>query len=191
MSAAEVSIRMSRLERPAGIGPAERLSEDVVEVVNEIEHASLEILKRGKAGALEQSSREDGEPDLDLVEPRAVPWGVDEADPMRGILQERAARLLRLEDTGLAFDAEIFLNAATLGHQFDERGRAVGIELIGHKYPTRVGIGFDSGCDVGGEIRFGSRRSDRRADDFAGDDIEVRDQTQGPMSAILELDTLH
>ena len=106
-------------------------------------------------------------------------------------MQERAARLLRLEDAGLAFDAEIFLNAATPGHQFDERGRAVGIELIGYQYPTRIGIGFDSGCNVGGEIRFGSRWSDRRADDFAGDDIEVRDQTQGPMSAILELDTLH
>ena len=100
MSAAEVSIRMSRLERPAGIGPAERLTEDVVEVVNEIEHTSLEILERGKACALEQSSREDGEPDLDLVEPRAVSCGVDEADPMRGILQERAARWLRLEERG-------------------------------------------------------------------------------------------
>ena len=179
MSAAEVSIRMSRLERPAGIGPAERLTEDVVEVVNEIEHTSLEILERGKACALEQSSREDGEPDLDLVEPRAVSWGVDEADPMRGILQERAARWLRLEDTGLG-QPQIFLNAATLGHPFDESGRAVGIELIGHQYPTR--IGFDSGGNVGGEIRVGSRRSDPRADDFVGDDIEVRDHAQGPMS---------
>ncbi len=52
MSAAEVSIRMSRLERSAGIGPAKRLTEDVVEVVNEIEHASLAILEGGKAGAL-------------------------------------------------------------------------------------------------------------------------------------------
>ena len=190
MSAAEVSIRRSRLERSAGIGPAERLAEDVVEVVNEIEHASLEIFERGKACALEQSSREDGEPDLDLVEPRAVSWGVDEADPRRGILQERAARLLGLEDTGLAFDAEIFLNAATPGHLFDESGRAVGIELIGHEYPRRVRIGIKGGCDVGGEICFGSRRADRRADDFAGNDIEVRNQTQGPMSAIFELDTL-
>ena len=49
-------------ERPAGIGPAERRTEDMVEVVNEIEHANLEILERGKACALEQSSREDGEP---------------------------------------------------------------------------------------------------------------------------------
>ena len=86
MSAAEVAIRMSRLERPAGIGPAERLTEDVVEVVNEIEHASLEILERGKTCALEQSSREDGEPDLDLVEPRAVSWGVDEADPTSSVV---------------------------------------------------------------------------------------------------------
>ena len=65
---------MSRLERPAVKGPAERLAEDVAEVVNEIEHASLEILERVKACAHEQSPCEDGEPDLDLVEPRAVSW---------------------------------------------------------------------------------------------------------------------
>ena len=76
-------------------------------------------------------------------------------------------------------------------HRLTTVRRAVGIELIGPQYPTRIGIGFDSGCKVGGEIRFGSRRSDRRADDFAGDDIEVREQTQGPLSAILELDTLY
>ena len=116
MSAAEVSIRMSRLERPAGIGPAERLTEDVVEVVNEIEHASLEILERGKACALEQSSREDGEPDLDLVEPRAVSWGIDETDSVRRVLQKLAARSLRLKDPDLAFDAECFFDATAFSH---------------------------------------------------------------------------
>ena len=72
MTSAEVSIRLLRLERSAGIGPAERLAEDVVEVVNEIGHASLEILERGKARALEQSSREDGEPDLCERRPESV-----------------------------------------------------------------------------------------------------------------------
>ena len=69
MSAAEVSIdrQESCLERPPGVGPAERLSEDVVEVANEVEHAGSQVLERSKAGALEQPSSEDGKPDLDLV----------------------------------------------------------------------------------------------------------------------------
>ena len=63
----------------------------------------------------------------------------------------------------------------------------MGIELIGHEYPCRVRVGLDGRLDVGGEIRLGSRRPERRAEDFTGDDIEVRDQTQGAVAAILEL----
>ena len=74
--------------RPAGIRPAKRFAEDIIEVTDEVEHAGSQVLERGKAGALEQSSSDDGQPDLDLVEPRAVSRGVhDEADLVRGILQ--------------------------------------------------------------------------------------------------------
>ena len=62
----------SCLERSAGVGPAEPLSEDVVEVSNKVENASSQIVERCKAGAFEQPSCEDEEPDLDLVEPRAM-----------------------------------------------------------------------------------------------------------------------
>ena len=105
---AEVPIRgqKSCLKRSAGVGPAERFSEDVIEVADEVEYSGSQVLERGKAGAFEQPSSEDREPDLDLVEPRAVAWRVNKTDPVRGILQKRAARLLGLEDPGLAFDAE-------------------------------------------------------------------------------------
>ena len=109
MSPAEVSIRVGKsyLERSAGIGPAKRLAEYPVEIVNEIEHAGSQIFERRKASALEQSSGENGKPDLDLVEPRAMPRRVDEADAMHGILQEFAARQLRLQDAGLTFDTQV------------------------------------------------------------------------------------
>ncbi len=67
----------------------------------------------------------------------------------------------------------------------------MGIELIGHEYPGRVRIGLDSRFKVGGEIRRSPRPPERRAEDFSGDDIEVRDQTQGTVAAIFELSTLH
>ena len=75
-----------------------------------------------------------------------------------------------LKNVGLAYDAEIFLNGTAPGHLFDEGRRPIGIELVGHEYPRRIGIGFDNGFDVGSTIRFGSRRAERLADDCAGND---------------------
>ena len=192
MCTAEVPIRgqKSCLEGSAGIGPAERLSEDVVEVVDEVEYAGSQVVDRSKAGALEQSSSEDGEPDLDLVEPRAVSRGVHKADLVRGVLQKRAARLLGLEDPGLAFDAEGLFQPTAARNKLDERCRAVRVELVGDEDPTRVGIGLDSRLDMRGEIGLGSRRPERRADNFAGSDLEVGNQTQGAVSVIFKLDTL-
>ena len=117
MCSAEVPIRgqKSCLKRSAGISPTKRLSEDIIEVADEVEHACLQIVERSKAGALEQPSSEDREPDLDLVEPRAVSWRVNKTDPVRGVLQKRAARLLGLEDPGLALDAEGIVEPAVSG----------------------------------------------------------------------------
>ncbi len=77
MCSAEVPLRVQKscLERPAGIGPAERLAEDVIEVVDEVEYAGSQVVERSKAGALEQPSSEDREPDLELVGLRAVSRG--------------------------------------------------------------------------------------------------------------------
>ena len=179
----------ARLKRPAGVGLTEWLSEDVVEIADEVEHAAAQILERSEAGALEQPSSEDREPDLDLLEPRAVSRGVNKADLVRGILQERAACVLGLEDPGLALDAERLFEAAVSGHQLDEGCRAGRIELVGDEDPTGIGVGRDSRLNMRGEICLGSRRPEGRADNFAGSDIEVGKQTPGTVSVILKLDT--
>ena len=62
--------------------------------------------------------------------------------------------------------------------------------MIDDEDRSRVGIRLDSRREVGGEVRLGARRPKGGTDDFAGHDIEVRDQTQRSMSAILELDAL-
>src|SRR6266545_275356 len=191
MSSAEMTILHSCLKRPAGVGPAKRLAEDAVEVLDESEHARRQVFERCEAGALEQAASQYGEPDLDLVEPRAVAGSVDEANPVGGVLQELLARRLRLEDALLAFDAESLFDAAAFGDQLDERSRSVGVELVGHEDPFRVGIGVDGLCDVGGEIRLGSSRPNRGADDLARHDVEVRDQAQRAVSDVLELDALN
>src|ERR1700722_5408273 len=98
MSSAEVMSLLSFLERSPGIGPSERLGEDGVEVVDEREHALTKVVERGEAGPVEEATSQDREPDLDLVEPGAVTRGIDEADSMGGVFEERPAGLLRQKD---------------------------------------------------------------------------------------------
>src|SRR5258706_2076681 len=190
MCAAEISIR-SCSKRPSRVGPAERLGEDIVEVVDELRDACAQVLEGSEARPLEQATRQDGEPDFNLVQPRAVARCVNEANPMSRVLEKCAARLLRLEDTGLALRAEFVLDAAPTGHEFDERCGTVCVELIGDEDPSRVGIGLDGPVDVGDEVSFCSGWADRRADDLAGYDVEVCDQRKGTVADVLELDTFH
>src|ERR1700760_3478395 len=101
MCSAEVPIRSSA-KRPTRVGPAERFGEHVVEVLDERRRASAQVLERGEAGAFQQTPRQDGEPDFDLIQPRAMAWRVDEADPVGRVLQKLPASLFRFEDAGLA-----------------------------------------------------------------------------------------
>src|SRR4051794_16878822 len=59
----------SRSERLSCHGPLERLGECAVEVGDEGLDAGLQVLLGGEAGAAQQLAHEDGEPDLDLVQP--------------------------------------------------------------------------------------------------------------------------
>src|SRR4051794_24637202 len=141
MCTAEVPIR-SCPKWPPRVGPTERFREHVVEVVDELRRAGAQVLERDEAGPLEQAPRQDGEPDFDLVQPRAVARRVDEANPVGRVLQELPAGLLRLEDAGLALGAELILDTAPTSNELDERCGTVRVELIGDEDPTRLGIGL-------------------------------------------------
>src|SRR6266545_5621078 len=190
MSSADVSIR-SCPKRPARVGPAERLGENIVEVVDELRRAQAQVLERREAGALEQATCQDGEPNFDLVQPRAVARCVDEANPVSWVFQKCSARLLRLEDADLALGAELITDTAATGDELDKRCGTVCVELIGDEDPSGVRIGLDGPVDMGDEINLRPGRSDRRADHLAGRDVEVCDQRQGAVADVFELDTFH
>ena len=46
------------------VGPLERLRKDDVEVLDECQEAVSQVIEGGEAGALEQPSHQDAEPDL-------------------------------------------------------------------------------------------------------------------------------
>src|SRR3954465_12404305 len=91
-----------RWTRLYGVEPADGLGHRPVEVVDERQDPRLEILDRAEAGAAEQLSHQDAEPDLDLVEPRGVLGGVDEPDPVARVGQEGRPARLRLQHPAFA-----------------------------------------------------------------------------------------
>lgn len=151
----------------------------------------MQVLERVEAGAFEQTPRENGEPNLHLIEPRAMSRRIDEADPVLRVAQEFTSAGERFQDPALAFDPELVFDAAALGNQLNQARRAVGIELVGDEYPTRFGRGVYCGFDVRGKIRFVSCRTKGWADELAGGDMEVGNQTQGAVAAVLKLDAFH
>src|SRR5262249_25535848 len=88
--------RLLLYQGPGGVEPADGFGHRPVEVVDEGQDLGLEVRKRGEAPAPQQLAHQDAKPDLDLVQPRAVPGRVGEADPVAGVAQEgRPARLRR------------------------------------------------------------------------------------------------
>ena len=145
------------------------------------------IVERAEAGSLQEPTDQNTKPDLDLVEPGAVPRGVDEPDTMGWIGQELFATRHRLEDSVLALLAEVVRDSASSGYQFDQRCGLVCIELIDDKDPLGVRIALNRTVDVRGEVCLGTRGRDHTLEDLAGCHIEVREQTQRPVSDVLEL----
>ena len=66
----------------------------------------------------------------------------------------------------------------------------MGVELVEDEDPTGVGIGVDGAADVRGEVLFGSSRPDGRQNRLACGDLEVGDEAERAVTAILELDAL-
>lgn len=106
-----------RHQRLADVGPAERLGEGLVEEVDEVEDPLLEFVGGGESTTLEQAAGEDGEPDLDLIEPGAVFGGINESDAVRGILKKGGARGHVLEDIAFALASQVVREATGLGDQ--------------------------------------------------------------------------
>ena len=90
----------------AGVGPSERLGQNGVEIIDEVDQPLLQGLQGNERAALQGAAREDTEPDLDLVEPGRMPRRVDEADSVTLVFEELLSVRHRLEDATLSLDPE-------------------------------------------------------------------------------------
>src|SRR5215208_1675171 len=175
-------------EHLALVGPFEGSGRAIV-MVDEGQDASGEVIDRGEGAALEELAGEDGEPDLDLVEPGAVVGGVVEDDAVGRIGQEGGTALARGQDAGLALDPEVAIaQARQLGDPADQRRRAVGVEVVGDDVPAGGGrVGGDDGLQIGQEVGLGAGRPGVRGEQPAGGDVAAEDERAGAVADVLEL----
>ena len=71
-----------RDQRPAGVGPLERLGHGPIEVVDEIQDPLFQVVHRSKTSPFEQAPHQDTKPQLDLIQPGSMLGGVDKANRM-------------------------------------------------------------------------------------------------------------
>src|SRR5947199_8580512 len=99
----------SDLEYAAGEGPFEGLGHHLVEVLNEVQNLRSQVFLGGKTAAADDAPDQDAEPDLHLVQPRAVLRRVDEADAVAGVLQDSLPPAHRLNPTAFALLPQLLL----------------------------------------------------------------------------------
>ena len=81
-----------RHQRLADISPAKRLSQSLVEELDESEDALFQLFLGRKLAALEETAGQDAEPHFDLIQPGAMLGRIHHADTMAGVLQKGGAR---------------------------------------------------------------------------------------------------
>lgn len=176
----------SRFEGLTFKGPLEWLRQSRVKIVNESKELPVQVIHGAEAATLEKASRQNAEPELDLIEPRAMFGGEDETNPMGYIGQESGSGLHRLKDSCFPFDAEFICYPAVLCDQTNQGFRLVRVEIVGDEYPGVFGREVDGFVNVRREVLLGARRPRRRREYTACGDLESGDQGGSAMPFVLE-----
>src|SRR3979490_1444735 len=113
-----------------------------------------------------------------------------EGDAMVRLAQECFTGDLGSKHTGLAFDAEVALEAAAAGNEADDGLGEVDVEIVADDVPPGVaGSAAQQGVEKSCKIPFSTGFADH-ALDLAGGNIEGGDQGLSAVAAILELTPL-
>ncbi len=111
---------------------------------------------------------------------------VDHAKAMGRVREKGGPCLHRGQMATFALDPEILLDATLRGDQAHQRFGLMGVELIGDKDPSRLGIALDGLGDMGSEVGFGACGSNAGCYDLSAGDIQIGDQRLGAMALVFE-----
>src|SRR5579863_2385071 len=158
-STASRKYRRSLPARRPFVGPLKRAVGKTIVIGNECEDTLAQMSHGCPTSASQQTSNKNTEPDLNLVEPRAVSRRIDEANTMGRIRKKGGPRFHRGENPAFAFATPVLSDAALLSYQTNQRFRLMGDELISEKEPGRIRISLDGLSNMSSKISFGACRS--------------------------------
>ena len=87
---------------------------------NELIDRLAQLSNTGKGGTPQSITAQKTEPDLDLIQPRAMLGRVDKADAMSRVVKEFRARHLGHEHPAFALNAQVRGEIAFTGHEADQ-----------------------------------------------------------------------
>ena len=116
---------------------------------------------------------------------------VDKPDPMPVILQKPTTTRHRLQDTSLAFLAQVLVDIAALGHQAHQGFRLVRVETVYDEDPDTARIRVDRLGDMPSEVRLFACRSYRGRDHATGGYFQIGKQALRAVPDVLEFTALY
>ena len=141
-------------KRLALIGPTERLGHRLVEILDKSQHFLLEISDRGKSATLEQLTRQNAEPNLNLIHPGSMFRRIVKHNAMSWIREKNSPALQRSQNARLAFDTEADVQIGFIGHIAHKRFRLMRVEIVYNEMPLHdLRIGFDGALDMREKVR--------------------------------------
>ncbi len=111
---------------------------------------------------------------------------VDHAKAMARVGEKGGPGLHRGQMATFALDPEILLDATLRSDQAHQRFGLMGVELVGDKDPSCLGIALDGLGNMGSEVGFGACGSNAGCHDLSAGDIQIGDQGLGTMALVFE-----
>ena len=182
--------RRLEIGRRPFVSPMKSSVGGAIVVRNKGQDAGAQLLHRAATESGKQTTNEDREPDLNLVEPGTVSGSVDEANAMAEVAEKGGPRTHAGKMAAFAFDAQVLLEITLLSDQAHQGFGLMGVELIRQKDPVGLWIGLDGLGDVSSKIGFGARGSNAGGDDLSCGHIQIGDQTLGAVSVVFKFFSL-
>jgi len=181
----ELTFALSRGKNPSGISPCVRFGHRLIEVLDECLDRLLKRFQARKAHQTSHLATQRSEPDLNLVQPRTMPWREQKLNAMTWIGQEGDTTRNRLQNAPNAFLAKVLVNATTRRDVTNTGLAAVSRQVVGDQAVASIGIHAHQCVDVFEVVFLGSRLTQHRRKDLAGRNMKVSKQAQRAVTDVL------
>lgn len=173
-----------------GDRPAPSFGEMGIVVGNVALDLLLEVSDGWKVAPSQDMLIEDAKPNFNGVEPATVFWGIDEANAMGRITEVGLPAGHTLENSLLAFDAQILVIPQNGGDRANKCFALMGVELVTQDDEMSFWIGLEKAFDMLGKVHFCSGIGNGRAHELTGSQVKIRSEDLGSMPEVVELPTL-